>query len=168
MSNLRFTLNDKARNHSISQLRPQPHSPRPRFPTQCDGATIGVMIDLAGETIGVRSDALINDPFEPRLFVYHRDGSALELLRNDDAQRWCERLSRNSPSQPNQQRIGDSHGRRSGEGAASAVDVRERECLSDPLSQGTRQVMCVPNNGHAAAVEVHVPRRSGWFQQGLL
>lgn len=126
------------------------------FPTQSDGVTI----DLAGETIGVRSDALVNDPLEPRLFVYHRDGSALELLRNDDSQKWLERLSHNSPCQPNQQRFGEGVDRRSGEGAASAVDVREQECLSDPHSQGSRQVMYETSCCNVAAVAVHVSRTS--------
>lgn len=85
-------------------------------------------IDLAGETVGVRSDALVDTPLEPRLFVYRRDGSALELLRNQDAQEWCERLSH----------LGV--GRSSAGGATSEVDVRENECCSDPHAQGARQV----------------------------
>lgn len=100
----------------------------------------GVTVDLAGETIGVRADALVNTPMEPRLFVYRRDGSALELLRNDDAQEWCERLSHLSPSQPQGQRMGDGAGRRSAGGVTPGVDVMEHECCSDPHSQGARQV----------------------------
>lgn len=125
-------------------------------------------IDLAGETIGVRSDALVNDPLEPRLFVYRRDGSALELLRNDDAERWCERVSRKFLSQPNQQRFGDGARRRLGEREPLTVDVREHECLSDPHSQGARQVMCVMNNTHVPAVEAYVSRHSKWlFRAGV-
>ena len=104
------------------------------FRTQSDGVTI----DLSGETFGVRSDALVNAPLEPRLFVYRRDGSALELLRNDDAQEWCERLSRLSPSQQHQHQQQDRFG--DATGLENAVDVREQECSSDPHSQATRQV----------------------------
>lgn len=105
----------------------------------CAVQSDGVTIDLAGETIGVRADALVNTPLEPRLFIYRRDGSALELLRNEDAQKWCERLSHLSPSQPRRQQS-DGAGRRSTGGATSGVDVLEHECSSDPHSQATRQV----------------------------
>lgn len=100
------------------------------------------MVDLAGEATGIRSDALVNSPLEPRLFVYRRDGSALELLRNDDAQRWCDSVSLLRSTAQRQQ-----HQRQRGEGKASdvgaegaVVDAREDDCFSDPHSQGARQV----------------------------
>ncbi|CAN0080547.1 unnamed protein product, partial [Scytosiphon promiscuus] len=111
------------------------------------GKSDGVTIDLSGEAGGVRSEALVNKPLEPRLFVYRRDGSALELLRNDDAQNWCVRISRMSPAEDQQQKPqlqddGDDYGggQVSAEGATRAVDVREHECRSDPHSQAVRQL----------------------------
>eukprot|EP00903_Cladosiphon_okamuranus_P016097 g14858.t2 len=104
------------------------------------GKSEGVTIDLAGETIGVRSEALVNTPLEPRLFIYRRDGSALELLRNEDAQEWCRRLSHLSPSQQQRPRIGDSAGRQSTGRVTPGVDVTEYECCPNPHSQGARQL----------------------------
>ena len=100
----------------------------------------GVTVDLAGETIGVRSEALVNTPLEPRLFVYRRDGSALELLRNEDAREWCERLSQLSPSHSQRHQIGNVAGRQSAGTAPSWVHVTEHECYPDPHSRGARQV----------------------------
>ncbi|CAM9950707.1 unnamed protein product, partial [Ectocarpus sp. 12 AP-2014] len=138
------------------------------------GKSNGVTIDLAGETAGMRSEALVNEPLEPRLFIYRRDGSALELLRNDDARTWCERLAPISPSQSQQQqpRLGvnkDNHDdrRRSLDGPARAVDVREQDCCPDPHSHGARQarrfyvpVLPTPRGeGSFAALLQHWPGR---------
>lgn len=120
--------------------------------SRCVAQSEGVTVDLAGETIGVRSDALVNAPMEPRLFVYRRDGSALELLRNEDAQEWCERLSHLSPSQPQRHRMGDGAGRLSAGGVTSGVDVMEHECCSDPHSQGARQVNGCPEVAQAQCI----------------
>ncbi|CAM9091877.1 unnamed protein product [Ectocarpus fasciculatus] len=137
------------------------------------GKSNGVTIDLAGETAGMRSEALVNEPLEPRLFVYRRDGSALELLRNDDARTWCERLAPIPPSRSQQQqpRLGlnkDNHDdrRRSLDGPARAVDVREQDCSPDPHSNGARQlsfyvpVLPTPRGeGSFAALLRHWPGR---------
>ncbi|CAM9405657.1 unnamed protein product [Ectocarpus sp. 4 AP-2014] len=137
------------------------------------GKSNGVTIDLAGETAGMRSEALVNEPLEPRLFIYCRDGSALELLRNDDARTWCERLAPISLSQSQQQqpRLGvnkDNHDdrRRYLDRLARAVDVREQDCCPDPHSNGARQlsfyvpVLPTPRGeGSFAALLQHWPGR---------
>lgn len=111
-------------------------------------------IDLAGEnpTLSLRAHAVINNPLEPRLFVYRRDGSALELLRADDARKWCEGLSVELPPplQKQQQRHqsavdGKDVGRRRVPGTAVTAAVVEEECCADPHSQGTRQVSSTPS-----------------------
>ncbi|CAM9458926.1 unnamed protein product [Laminaria digitata] len=124
------------------------------------GKSDGVSIDLAGENTGVRADAVINNPLQPRLFVYRRDGSALELLRTEDARKWCQSLSLELPpllqQQQQQQRrnrlVVESKGvgRRqqvSGTALTAAAAVVEDECCVDPHSQGARQVslpICIP------------------------
>lgn len=143
--------------HCVHSTRPSTLLPtllRFVIKTQSDG----VKIDLSGEASGVRSDALVNKPLEPRLFVYRRDGSALELLRNDDAQNWCVRVSRMSPTQSQQQQSQHGHDdkndggwRTSVEGPARAVDVREHQCCSDPRSQGARQVSLMLSDGESCS-----------------
>lgn len=111
----------------------------------------GVLINMAGETAGVRAGALVDDPLEPRLFVYRRDGSALELLREQDAQRWRDRLvptPKTAVSQQQQHRRRKRGGIYPSEGAnavgtsaqLSACVVREEQCCVDPHSLGARQV----------------------------
>lgn len=96
-------------------------------------------IDLSGEAAGVRSDAQVDNPLEPRLFVYRRDGSALELLRNDDARTWCESFAH--PQDIPARRIrakGDEKGVEGG--PWDRPSMSEDTCVWDPHSQGARQV----------------------------
>lgn len=100
----------------------------------------------------MRSTALVGNPLEPRLFVYKRDRSALELLRNDDAKRWCDRHSLPPPTlqQQHHERGGKTGGIEVTRGVEATANERfpfvtftEEQCRSDPLSLESRQVPCV-------------------------
>lgn len=69
----------------------------------------GIGIDLAGEAAGMRSEALVGNPSEPRLFVYRRDGSALELLRRKDVESWFQKLDALRLQRP--ETAGQGHGK---------------------------------------------------------
>lgn len=102
----------------------------------------GVLIDLAGETAGMRSNALVDNPLEPRLFVYRRDGSALELLRNNDVKRWRDQFLLESPAARQGRRGGKERvGRKDAIAPHLSVSVREEQCWVDPHALEARQVL---------------------------
>ncbi|CAM9540245.1 unnamed protein product, partial [Choristocarpus tenellus] len=61
--------------------------------TEPGGSGNGLQIILAGESPQIKANALVDNPLEPRLFIYRRDGSAVELLRIGDTLSWREKVA---------------------------------------------------------------------------
>ena len=74
-----------------------------------------VDIDLAGVTDGIKAEAVVNAPMEPRLFVIDRDGDATEVLRQSDAEEYLKHVQRlegeilREPAVPCLSEIGRAH-----------------------------------------------------------
>merc|ERR1719231_1659731 len=66
-----------------------------RFEVHVADAKAGeVDIDLAGVTDGIKAEAVVNTPMEPRMFVVGRGGDATEVLRQSDAREYLELVKR--------------------------------------------------------------------------
>lgn len=81
----------------------------------------------------------MENPLEPRLFVYRRDGSALELLRSKDAEKWLQYTSALRERGPR-----DARAQGAPETPASEDTILTQEqCHWDPDSAEAREARAV-------------------------
>ncbi|CAM9323251.1 unnamed protein product, partial [Discosporangium mesarthrocarpum] len=105
------------------------------------GPTDGIFISLAGESSELKQvDALVENPIEPRLFVYRRDGSALELLRKQDELLWRHRLQLLPSPPPKMQQPAMGRARNEHLMEREVVVVEEEDFGGDVEAAGVRQI----------------------------
>jgi hypothetical protein len=63
------------------------------MPLRCTSVP-GVSVDLAAASSGIKALPIVRNPRPPRLFVYSRDGSAMELLDEHAVQVWEDYIGR--------------------------------------------------------------------------